>query len=390
MRILFTWEMGANYGHLNRLAPIANAKIASGDQVLFAVRDRDIALQVLAPLNIDYVQAPLLPLGSPADAPANFAEILLASGYDHQEALFHVVGRWLALFKQFQPEIVVVDHSPTVLLACRIAAIPVVQIGNGFEIPPADDWPSIRPWAAVSNQRLAESGSRLLGKINSVTAHYKISDLDRPQDLFGNATKILSTLPELDHYGLRPRERYISPIYPTEGKQDIFWSDSGKKKIFFYAWPSLPGLSAIFSALGEFDVEVIAVVPDLSSEAHALYSCADWRIFTSSVNFSPLRDGCDLLISHAAFGTVSAFLQSGVPSLAVPCTAEQYMFGKKIEEAGCGVLIGTSRKSEIFAQSINTLLGDDQIRSTTLAKANRWADLSPARSLDQIVLAVRL
>lgn len=37
-RILFAWELGENYGHLMRLAPVADKLRAAGHQLLFAVR----------------------------------------------------------------------------------------------------------------------------------------------------------------------------------------------------------------------------------------------------------------------------------------------------------------------------------------------------------------
>ena len=62
-RILLTWELGLNLGHLTRLLPVAQRLEADGHIVLVATRDVQAAARVLGPAGIPFVQAPYLPNG---------------------------------------------------------------------------------------------------------------------------------------------------------------------------------------------------------------------------------------------------------------------------------------------------------------------------------------
>lgn len=126
-RILLTWELGLNRGHLTRLPPIAQRLKTDGHVVLVASRDIQAASAVLGPAGIPFVQAPHLPKGIPlAHRAAGYADILLSQGWSDGSTLWGLTQAWLNLLRMFQPERLILDYSPTVSLAARIAKIPCV------------------------------------------------------------------------------------------------------------------------------------------------------------------------------------------------------------------------------------------------------------------------
>jgi hypothetical protein len=75
-RILLTWELGLNLGHLTRLLPLAERLKAEGHSVLVATRDIQAAIGVLAPAGIPFIPAPHLPKGIALDhRPAGYADV---------------------------------------------------------------------------------------------------------------------------------------------------------------------------------------------------------------------------------------------------------------------------------------------------------------------------
>ncbi len=139
-RILFTWELGLNLGHLARLLPVAQRLKADGHALLVATRDIKAAATVLAPAGIPFVQAPYLSQGiALKDRASGYADILLSQGWSDRLVLHGLTHAWLNLFRLFIPERLILDYSPTVSLAARIARLPTVLVGNGFELPPATD-----------------------------------------------------------------------------------------------------------------------------------------------------------------------------------------------------------------------------------------------------------
>jgi hypothetical protein len=52
MRVLLTWELGLNVGHLTRLLPVAERLKADGHSVLVATRDIQAAAMVLGSFTV--------------------------------------------------------------------------------------------------------------------------------------------------------------------------------------------------------------------------------------------------------------------------------------------------------------------------------------------------
>jgi hypothetical protein len=161
-RILMAWELGANFGHLTHQLPIARQLRESGHDVWFAVRDTSIAADLLTPQQFPYVQAPRCHYRmKPAKPLMSYAELLLAEGYGIPSVLLGQLAAWTDLLRLFRADIVVGDHSPTAILAARVAGVRAVAMGSGFAIPPdRTPLPSIRPWLQVSPERLAHSEAR--------------------------------------------------------------------------------------------------------------------------------------------------------------------------------------------------------------------------------------
>src|SRR5471032_1719050 len=129
-RILLGWELGLNFGHIARLLPLAEGLKARGHSVLVAVRDIPAAAKVLGPTGISFVQAPFHVKGIPLpNRQSSYADILLAQGWADRSALWGLVQGWLNLFQLYQPDLVVLDHSPTARLATCIARIPTALVG---------------------------------------------------------------------------------------------------------------------------------------------------------------------------------------------------------------------------------------------------------------------
>jgi hypothetical protein len=69
-----------------------------------------------------------------------------------------------------RPDRLVLDYSPIATLAARIAVIPCVLIGNGFELPPATNpLPPFPGFSWATPERAAESERIVLANANAVT-----------------------------------------------------------------------------------------------------------------------------------------------------------------------------------------------------------------------------
>lgn len=380
-KIFISWELGANFGHLTRLMPIAEQLRHRDHELFFAVRDTEVASALLEPQGFPFTQAPFWHGRSCLSAPpVNYAEILIAEGYCRQNGLVGMLRSWLSLFKLFQPDVVVADYSPTALLAAHIAKIPSVCIDNGFGLPPnIAPLPSIRTWESITEQRLQHAEQTILRSINSACRAFGGLALERLVDLFNTEGTVLTTFAELDHYGPRNKAEYVGPIFSNAGGQLVQWQDTHRRKILAYLRPSVPGIADLLKVLAEFDAEVICVVPGLKRLNRAI---ADrLRIYVNPVRLDNIVSSADLGISYGGSGMSCCSLLAGVPLLLVPQNVEQYMFSCRVGELGAGLVVGTNRSEADFRVSLQQLLNEDRFRDAAKAFAARHSGFHPDQAI---------
>ena len=233
-RILLTWELGLNLGHLTRLLPVAQQLKADGHTVLVASRDIQAAATVLGPAGILFVQAPHLPNGIPlAHRATGYADVLLSQGWSNRSALWGLTQGWLNLFRMFSPDKLILDYSPTVTLAARIAKIPCVLVGNGFELPPTTDpLPPFPGFSWATPDKAAQSERLAVTNANEVLTAYRSAQIAALRDLVMDQIRLFATFPELDHYGERVDARYIGPLWGRLIGPRVDWPDGNGPKVF--------------------------------------------------------------------------------------------------------------------------------------------------------------
>ncbi|MDI1278936.1 nucleotide disphospho-sugar-binding domain-containing protein [Methylobacter sp.] len=386
-RIFISWELGANFGHLTRLMPIAE-QLRHKHELFFAVRDTEVAAALLEPQGFLFTQAPFWHGRACLSAPPiNYAELLIAEGYCQQDGLSGMLRSWLSLFRIFQPDVVVADYSPTALLAAHIAKIPAVCIDNGFGLPPnIAPLPSIRSWESITEQRLQHAEEKVLCSINSVCRAFGGPALERLADLFNIEGTVLTTFAELDHYGRRNETEYAGPIFSNAGGQAMHWQNTHRRKVIAYLRPSVPGIDNLLKTLAELDAEVICVVPGLKRLNRAIANRL--RIYVKPVQLDNIILSADLMVSYAGSGTVCCALLAGVPLLLVPQNVEQYVFSCRVDELGAGLVMGTNRSEADFRISLQQLLDEGRFRAAAKAFASRHSGFHPEQAVSFAVRVI--
>ncbi|OAI16434.1 hypothetical protein A1359_07210 [Methylomonas lenta] len=387
-RILFAWELGANYGHLTRQLPIAERLRKQGHAVFFAVRDTSIAARLLEPRGFAYTQAPFDTANRrPSQLPANYAEILLASGYTDPTTLCGMVRSWLSLMRLLRADCVVIDHAPTALFAAYLAGLPTAMIGSGFEIPPdRSPLPSIRPWDNIGLDRLQQAEDRVLDRLNALTASFGRPKLHRIGELFRYADTLLTNFAELDHYGPRDGENYAGPLCSGLTEQQENWREPDRPHIFAYLRPSVPGFDPLLQALSKLTAEVIVAAPAIRhSQVEALASNR-FRLHAHPLALNDnLLQSADLAVSYAGAGTVNACLLAGVPMLLVPQNVEQYLMSRCVEIIGAGITAKQARSETQFSELLEQTLQTPAYRQQAKEFAHRHVGFNPEQTLNQAV-----
>lgn len=380
-RILLTWELGLNLGHLTRLLPVAQQLKAEGHTVLVATRDIQAASAVLAPAGIPFVQAPHLPQGMAlAHRPNGYADILLSQGWSDRRTLHGLTHAWLNLFRLFNPERLVLDYSPTVSLAARIAKIPTVLMGNGFELPPATDpLPAFPGFSWATPAKAAESEGIAVANANVVLGSFRGQPITALRDLVLGQVRLLATFPELDHYGERLDARYVGPLLGDLTAPRIGWPRVEGPKIFACLRPDTPQVGLILSALAHMRACVICVATGFAPDQLAALKVPHVRHVSGPVDLPHLKNA-DLCITYGAEGTMLRFLLAGVPQLLLPWHVETYMAARKLSSAGLGQsLLGKTTSAEV-EDAVLALVSDAKAHERTADFARRNMDHSTSHA----------
>jgi len=357
-----------------------------GRHALVAVRDVTLAGRMLGPVGIPFVQAPLPTVfGRVAQQPASYADLLRMQGWGDSVQLGACLSAWLQLLSLYGPQLVVVDHSPTALLAARCAGIPAVMIATGFELPPAlQPLPPFPGFSGATAAGAALAESQVLEAVNQVMARLRRPRVDALRDLFRVEQRWLTTFPELDHYGARPDECYVGPIGQLQCGEPLDWP-TGTRRVFAYLRCGTPGLAEILRALGNADAAVICWAPGVDRSLLDPLKHCRVSISPVPVDLERLRDQADLCVSYSPAGTVASTLLKSVPQLLAPVHIEAQMTAHRVECMGAGLTLRGRQDEKSIGTKLQHLLGHSDFKARAHAFARRYKDFHAARAADEIV-----
>lgn len=390
-RILLIWELGSNFGHLIRLRAIGDVLANNGYQLLFVVKDSGLAAEWLTRFGYSFVETPTSKTIRPLHAPANFAEILIAEGFADATELARKINAWLSLFKSYAPAIVVLDYAPSALLASRLAAIPAVEIGGGFELPPPTfPLPSIRPWETFPQTRVEASESLALNAINQVIKAHRSPPLETLGDLFRTSTRLFTTFAELDHYGARAGVRYIGQINQNNEGSAPIWRFPKRRSVFIYMHPNVPGFFELMSVLRETKLEVICVAPGIGLETARTLQSSHCVIHSSFVALAQLLRTADLVICYGGTGIVTTSLLHGIPLLLLPQYVEQSLLSRRVAAIGAGVVAGRDRTPNTLGRLLNKIMRNGACQAHAHAFAAKYRGWTPDIALESLLCEIKL
>jgi UDP:flavonoid glycosyltransferase YjiC (YdhE family) len=386
-KVLLAWEQGSNLGHLSRLLPLARRLRSRGHSVLAVVRDLALAAQLLGPAGIAFVQAPRMSaVARTSDLQVSYASLLWQTGWADRIQLWGMVQAWVNVLRMFGPDIALLDHSPTALLAARCAQIQCVLIGTGFELPPLQRplrvYPGF-PEATPEDAAAAETG--VLEHANLCLSSMRAERLQSLCELFAPHRRWLTTFAELDHYGPRVGERYVGPIGEMPQGRRVAWPTGGGHRVFAYLRPDTPNLSAILRSLTASDTTVVCYGPGLPPEETDPLPKDRFVVMSRPIELGPLLQSASLGVSYAPAGTVTETLLQGVPQLLAPPHVEAQMTAHRVESMGAGMVLRGDVSEREVTYVLQTLLNNPHFKTRARAFANNYRGFDPGHAADTIV-----
>jgi UDP:flavonoid glycosyltransferase YjiC (YdhE family) len=385
-RILLAWELGSNLGHLSRLLPLARRFKAHGHDVIVVARDLAHAAQVLGPVGIPFIQAPQSKRLPRIDTqPASYADLLTFHGWADAPGLWGLVQAWATVFRMVMPHVVVIDHSPTALLAARVTGTPCALIGTGFEIPPArQPLPTFPGFPGATLENALKAESQALENANRVLEVLRGPPLRALSDVFEIEQRWLTTFPELDQYGARASERYVGPIGEVSDGQRVEWPSGYTRRIFAYLRADTPDVGSMVSALKSAAAAVVCYGPGLSPQLADALRRPGAIVSGRPLDLRSLLPEASLFVSYSPAGTVTQTLLRGVPQLLAPAHVEAQLTAQRVQCMGAGLTLGTGQTEAIIKATLDGVLGTFAFKARAAAFAEKYRAYDAAREADLV------
>ncbi len=337
-KILYAWELGGGIGHVAPFYLIARQLAEEGHRLHFAVRELPAVVRLYRGLDCALYQAPtnFLHGRAPFPHPLTLPQILHNVGLSNPSHLMARVVSWKSLLDLVQPDLIIADHAPGVLIASRGREIPTVLIGTGF-VCPLLEYPmrNLCSWLSVDLERCRQSEDALVEQINIVLQQWGQPTLASLSELYGQAqTQFLTTFRELDHYGPRPDADYLGVWpYSEPSVTDVCWPQGDGKKVFAYLKPSR-GLGALFDWLAARGNPTIVVGDGLDFDALRRVAKPNICFCSEPLALREVGRQCDLAILNATHGTTCSLLLEGKPLFQLPHNLEQTVTAVHTMELG--------------------------------------------------------
>jgi UDP:flavonoid glycosyltransferase YjiC (YdhE family) len=349
-RVLLAWEMGANFGHIDRLRSLAEELRAQGHEPFLVVRDLARVHGRLVRAGFRVGQAPVwLPRLVHPPRLGNYSAVLASAGWLDAEGLAGLVTAWRSWFALLQADVLVCDHAPTALLAARGQGFPVWYVGSSFAMPPTGAG-SFPPFPGAAQADCPTFDAQVLPSVQAALRLLGDAPLQNLPDIFSGAARVLTTLPALAHYtGYGAEVHWTGPTFVAHAGADPVWPEGPGVPVLVYLDAAYPGLDAVLDALKAQGCRVLLYAKGLSPAAVARHQSPSLFISPTPVRMDLALARAALVVSHGGQGTVAATALAGLPHLILPQHAEQAMSARRVAEAGLGLALHAGSGPDVAA-----------------------------------------
>lgn len=381
MHAVFSWELGAGYGHVQPVLALGQRLRSSGVRISCLLPDRRFEALLRESLDATVWMLPQPPAPDASQRPVSWPDMLNAHGYGDGRALTERVQTVRKMLAKLSPDLLLMEHAPVTLLASRELASLRVLHGTGFTLPPAQaPMPVFRQDDA---NRAAKAEQALLMAANQALQSIGLSGVGRIAELLAVDHAFLCTLPELDHYQNRADGDYCGPLLNGQTLSEKAWPPGGSQRLLVYLKGGWQGLNALLSALGELPVRALV---HIDGERPGSYLAPNnVRVSQTPLDIPRLLGQSDLVIHHGGHTLACQALLAGVPQWCLPLQLEQEITARHLHLAGCGhFYLGASSLARL-RKVLSRVLADQSLASSTQQLASRYAGWRIDDQIERIV-----
>ena len=387
--IFYAWELGAGFGHIDRMVGVTGILERAGHRVIHAAKDLRRFASRIDRSSETLLQAPMALEPRSNRQAINYSDVLQMCGYTSADTVTALLGAWAALIDHSGADVVLLDHAPSAALAARGLGRPFVLICNGFEIPPQTlPMASLQPWKDAGAAARTKADRSTVAVINEAHARRGWTPIESVAELFSPHNSIIASPRILDHYG--PREgdwNYATALTPGGSTHRQPWPRRKRTPHIFAYLSGNAANVAWLTALAR-DHAVLAYLRDLPDDAQRELKRRGVVVAQRPLDTDWACQNADLVLCHGGMGMLSACLRNACPVVVAPQHPEQTLSAYHISNAGIGAVAHPELSPDQLIAIVATVLNDTAMPAHIAAAAEREAfDPAASERLVQVTVA---
>jgi len=387
-RALLCWELGDNFGHIERLlsfvAPLSRAGIGAD---LAVIQTDKLAGHPLPP-GVRVVAAPAQPGDAAAAVPdtLNVIDILRQTVYADPASFIANVGRWLAIFVAHDTSHVLLDYAPTALIAARIAGLPALALDWGFWLPPNEQpLAGLRVRRRYPRAQLINIEAAAVNAINATLVHFGAATVPSTYALYAHSRALRLTFAELDHYPQREPVWYHGILPGRAGLPAPLWPAGNGRKVFVYLHQLTPIACEVLRRLSAAGCRLLVVG---SVCAHpGIAGVLDGQralLCPGGVAIARVAAEADFAVTHSSHGVSAELLWCGCALLLLPLHGEQAMLAERIHALGAARVLVDKNTAWDVEDAVASMVTDTSYSLAARRFSARYAAHRPERIFDHV------
>ncbi len=381
--VLFAWELGDGLGHVNRLLPIARSLAAEGHTCVFAVRNLLTCHASVSGAGFRLFQVPFVTPYADAEVRGKqietMGDILATVGYSDVPNLRAILAGWQTIFDAVHPSLVIADYAPTAALCAR-GAVPVINIGDWFTLPPSRL--QLLPRFRGGEPRVDEA--KLLDVIAKAQAERNRPPLPTLPLIFaGGARNFVVTLPDLDQHKAYRAHPAVGPLDPLPAPA----TSEPTTDYFAYLSAGFGGTKGVLEALAESRLKGSVFLRDTTDGTRQAWRSRGLTVHDRPQPMVETASNARFVIHHGGLGTLETVMALGRPQMLVPRHLEQSANARLLGEFGVAVAMrsGGRFQPEHVGQALRGLDEEPRFAEAARRKASEIETNGPYPGLGAVV-----
>ena len=305
------------------------------------------------------------------------ADTLLLSGYLKAEELQALTEAWSNLITLLNPDLLLMDYSPTAALAASNLSCRTIMVGNSFWQPVPGN--PIRSWLLDQSQvELTQRQEQMaVNTINQVLKARAAAPIQYLGDLFTVDRTIITTPPEFDLYGdIRQDALYHCKSGAPGIQKPVEFGTGSQPRVLAYLKPGHPQFDLIIKGLSLSDANVYVTCPQADPKRLEPLRSEQFNFSVQPVQLASAMAQAALFISHGNGGSTLESILAGTPVLSLPIQLEQLLTSQTVNQLHIGETITKVESPQHIANTVNRMLASKDLKKQTVDYAQRSADLT--------------